>query len=79
MGDLLIGISVLLATIGPLLLIPVAWLLYRFALRPLASRCKKGVRFDEPYRENPEIGVATAFLTGPSGVYVELTEGLRQY
>jgi len=35
MGDLLIGISVLLAIIGPLLLIPVAWLLYRFALRPL--------------------------------------------
>jgi hypothetical protein len=38
MGDLLIGIGVLLAIVGPLLLIPVAWLLYRFALRPLASR-----------------------------------------
>ncbi len=34
----MIGIGVLLAIIGPLLLIPVAWLLYRFALRPLASR-----------------------------------------
>ncbi len=38
MGDFMIGIGVLLAIIGPLLLIPVAWLLYRFALRPLASR-----------------------------------------
>ena len=30
MGDALIGLGVLLAIIGPLLLIPVVWLLYRF-------------------------------------------------
>ena len=54
-----------------------------FEVRNLADFCKqleaKGIRFDEPYRENPETGVATAFLTDPSGVYVELTEGWRQY
>lgn len=38
MGDLLIGIGVLLAVIGPLLLIPVAWVLYRLAIRPLVVR-----------------------------------------
>ena len=54
-----------------------------FEVRNLEAFCKqleaKGVVFDRPYRENPAIGVATAFLTDPSGVYVELTEGLRQY
>ena len=39
----------------------------------------KGIEFDRPYRENPKIGVSTAFFTDPFGVYVELTEGLRQY
>lgn len=38
MGDWLIGIGVLLAIVGPLLLIPIAWLLYRFAVRPLVAR-----------------------------------------
>lgn len=38
MSDLLIGIGVLLAVIGPLLLIPVAWVLYRLAIRPLVVR-----------------------------------------
>ncbi|MDA1234172.1 MAG: hypothetical protein O3A53_05175 [Acidobacteria bacterium] len=38
MGDLLIGVGILLAIIGPLLLIPVAWLLYRYAMRPLVVR-----------------------------------------
>ena len=38
MGDLLIGIGVLLAVIGPLLLIPVVWVLYRYAIRPLVER-----------------------------------------
>jgi len=37
-GDLLIGVGILLAIIGPLLLIPVAWLLYRYAIRPLVVR-----------------------------------------
>ena len=34
MGDLLIGLGVLLAILGPLLLIPVIWALYRFAFKP---------------------------------------------
>jgi hypothetical protein len=38
MGDFLIGIGILLAIIGPLLLIPVAWLLYRLIVRPLVVR-----------------------------------------
>jgi catechol 2,3-dioxygenase-like lactoylglutathione lyase family enzyme len=54
-----------------------------FEVSDLEAFCKRlearGVVFDRPYRENPEIGVATAFFTDPFGVYVELTEGLRQY
>lgn len=54
-----------------------------FEIRNLEAFCKqleaKGIVFDRPYRENPDIGVATAFFTDPFGVYVELTEGLRQY
>ncbi len=54
-----------------------------FEVSNLEAFCKqleaKGIVFDSPYRENPDIGVATAFFTDPFGVYVELTEGLRQY
>ena len=54
-----------------------------FEVRNLEAFCKQleanGIEFDRPYRENPGIGVATAFFTDPFGVYVELTEGLRQY
>lgn len=39
----------------------------------------KGVKFDVPLREIPSIGLKIAFLTDPSGVYVELTEGLTEY
>lgn len=47
MGDLAIGIGMLLAVFGPLLLIPLTWLLYRLAARPLllpllASRMGRG-------------------------------------
>ena len=35
MGDFVIGIGMLLAVFGPLLLIPLTWLLYRLAVRPL--------------------------------------------
>ncbi len=38
MSDLLIGIGFLLAIFGPLLLVPVTWLLYRLAVRPLVQR-----------------------------------------
>lgn len=37
-----------------------------------------GIRFDVPYREVPEIGLAIAFLTDPWGTYIELTEGLDE-
>ena len=40
MGELMIGLGVLLAIIGPLLLIPITWLLYRFALKPLLGSVK---------------------------------------
>ena len=54
-----------------------------FEVSNLKAFCRqleaKGIEFDRPYRENPDIGVATAFFTDPFGVYVELTEGLRQY
>jgi len=36
----------------------------------------KGVKFDRPYEELPELGVAIAFFTDPWGTNVELTEGL---
>jgi hypothetical protein len=38
MGDFFIGIGVLLAIIGPLLLIPATWLVYRFVLRRIIGR-----------------------------------------
>jgi hypothetical protein len=40
MGDVLMGLGVLLAIIGPLLLIPITWLLYRFVLKPFLGSTK---------------------------------------
>ena len=40
MGDLFTGIGILLAIIGPLLLIPVTWLVNRFVIRPLVKPAK---------------------------------------
>lgn len=37
---------------------------------------QKGITFDVPYREIPALGLKIAFLTDPSGVTIELTEGL---
>jgi catechol 2,3-dioxygenase-like lactoylglutathione lyase family enzyme len=39
----------------------------------------KGIKLDSPVREVPAIGLKIAFLTDPSGVYVELTQGLTEY
>jgi catechol 2,3-dioxygenase-like lactoylglutathione lyase family enzyme len=51
-----------------------------FEVENLKALCekleKKGVTFDRPYTERPEIGVALAFFTDPWGTYIELTEGL---
>lgn len=40
---------------------------------------EKGIELDVPVREIPSIGLKIAFLTDPSGVYLELTEGLDDY
>jgi catechol 2,3-dioxygenase-like lactoylglutathione lyase family enzyme len=37
---------------------------------------QRGVRFDRPYTQIPERGIALAFFTDPWGTYIELTEGL---
>ncbi len=54
-----------------------------FEVKDLEAFCEnleaKGIKFDIPYREIPELGLVQAFLTDPAGVYVELTEGLDQY
>lgn len=51
-----------------------------FEVRGLEAFCKQlaanGVEFDSPYGINPELAVPSATLTDPSGVVVELTEGL---
>lgn len=38
-----------------------------------------GIELDTPIREIPDLGLKIAFLTDPSGVRVELTEGLDEY
>jgi len=54
-----------------------------FEVKNLEAFCKKlearGVKLDVPYRKLPERGIALAFLTDPSGVYIELTEGLDKF
>jgi catechol 2,3-dioxygenase-like lactoylglutathione lyase family enzyme len=54
-----------------------------FELKDLASFVKKleakGIKLDVPYREVPAIGLKIAYITDPSGVYIELTEGYAQY
>lgn len=54
-----------------------------FEVKNLEAFCKKleshGVKLDVPYRTIPKRGLALAFLTDPSGVYIELTEGLDRF
>jgi catechol 2,3-dioxygenase-like lactoylglutathione lyase family enzyme len=54
-----------------------------FELKDLAGFCKmleaKGVKFDVPYREVPAIGLKIAYITDPTGVYIELTQGYTEY
>jgi catechol 2,3-dioxygenase-like lactoylglutathione lyase family enzyme len=51
-----------------------------FEVKNLEAFAKKldaaGVKFDRPYKKAAESSMATAFLTDPSGVTIELTEGL---
>lgn len=44
-----------------------------------AELMARGIEFDVEPREVESIGLKIAFLTDPSGVYVELTEGLDDY
>lgn len=39
----------------------------------------KGIKLDTPVRDVPAIGLKIAFLTDPSGTYIELTEGMDKY
>jgi len=54
-----------------------------FEIDNLKAFCKKleakGIKFDIPYREVPAIGLKIAYITDPSGVYIELTEGYDLY
>lgn len=54
-----------------------------FEVKNLEAFCKqleaRGVKLDVPYREVPSIGLKIAYITDPSGVYIELTEGYDKY
>jgi catechol 2,3-dioxygenase-like lactoylglutathione lyase family enzyme len=54
-----------------------------FELDDLEAFCNallaKGVSFDIAYRDIPSIGLKIAFITDPSGVYIELTEGYDDF
>ena len=39
----------------------------------------KGIEFDIGYREIDSLELKIAFLTDPSGTYIELTEGYDNY
>ena len=54
-----------------------------FEVDDLEAFCKlleeKGIAFDVAYRDIPSIGLKIAFITDPTGVYIEFTEGLDEY
>jgi extradiol dioxygenase family protein len=54
-----------------------------FEITNLEAFCKKlearGIKFDTPYRQIPDIGLNIAYLTDPAGVYIEVTEGYSKY
>jgi catechol 2,3-dioxygenase-like lactoylglutathione lyase family enzyme len=54
-----------------------------FEVTDLEAFCKKleakGIKFDVPFRDVPAIGLKIAYITDPSGVYIELTQGYAQY
>jgi catechol 2,3-dioxygenase-like lactoylglutathione lyase family enzyme len=54
-----------------------------FEVRNLAAYCARleaaGVKLDVPYKRDAGLGFASAFLTDPQGVSIELTEGLTDY
>jgi len=54
-----------------------------FEIKDLAAFVKqleaKGIKFDVPFRDVPAIALKIAYITDPSGVYIELTEGYVGY
>ena len=54
-----------------------------FEIDNLEAFCKmleaKGIEFDIGYREIDSLELKIAFLTDPSGTYIELTEGYDNY
>ena len=54
-----------------------------FEIADLEAFCKmlesKGIPFDVAYRDIPSIGLKIAYITDPSGVYIELTQGYVDY
>jgi len=54
-----------------------------FEVSNLKAFCEKleakGVKFDVPFRSVPAIGLDIAYMTDPSGVYIELTEGYGKF
>ena len=44
-----------------------------------SSSTSSVVKFDIPYREVPAIGLKIAYISDPSGVYIELTEEYDKY
>jgi catechol 2,3-dioxygenase-like lactoylglutathione lyase family enzyme len=54
-----------------------------FEVEDLEAFCRtltaRGITFDVEYREVPTAGLKVAFITDPTGVYIEFTEGLDAY
>ncbi len=54
-----------------------------FEVKNLKDFCRKleaaGVKLDIAYRKIPRAGIAVAFLTDPTGTYIELTEDLDKF
>jgi len=49
-------------------------------LEAFVDRLKaRGIEFDVDYRVVEELDIGLAFFTDPSGVYIELTEGLDNF
>ena len=52
-----------------------------FDVKDLKSYCLRledsGIKFDTPYRKDPDLGIWTVTFTDPWGTHIELTEGLK--
>ncbi len=76
MGDFLIGIGILLAVIGPLLLIPIPWALYRFVARPLILRAATP-RLSQDSAKGLALGITVGLLA--AGLAASYIPGKHQF